>query len=277
MKLNRLLFSIFTIVSFAMVSCEEDTAGGSSLSANHVSFMKMPANVVIPVDETVEVEGKVYASTTSNMDRVIELRVVDTAINSATLITTADPDYFSVPASVTIPAGEKMGTFNVSITGVGLGAAGKLIVVEMVAQDGIEIPSYFSGSYGLENYEALSERLVIKAVEGCFENPFRVEMRTDRYGEETSWELYDSTMTLIGSGGPYQRLSANGTFDQDPVNFCLEDGNYTFIVLDSYGDGMDSGAGNGYYRLVKTVDGVEVEIAKNGVFGAFEEVMFTLP
>lgn len=277
MKLNKILLSLFAIASLGLASCEEDNASSGAVGADHVSFMKLPAAVVVPENETIEVEAKVYASQSKSSDRVIELEVVTEAINSAAVITTANPQHFSVPASVTIPAGEKVGTFKVNITGIGLGVEGKKIVVKMKPQDGIEVPSSYLGAFGADTYEIISDRLVITAKEGCFKNSFQVQISTDRYGDETTWELYDAAGNILGQGGPYATQSASGAFPQTPVNFCLDNGNYTFIIYDEYEDGMDSGYGSGFYRLVKIVDGQEIEIAKNGVFGAFDEVIFSLP
>jgi len=245
--------------------------------------MKQLAPVEIEAGASAVVEGKVYASQTKNIDRVIELEVVYTsthndAMGSAVVpVTTVDEADFSVPATVTIPAGEKVGTFEINITNVNLGATGKTIVIQMKPQEGIQTPNSFVGTFENENYETFSERLTITARDYCPTNPFRVEITTDAWGTETTWELYDSTMTLIGQGGPYPDQSAVGAYPQTPSIFCLEDGNYTFYIYDAYGDGMNSGQGEGFYRLVKVVDGEDVEIAKNGVFGAFEEVTFSLP
>lgn len=279
MKLNKILLSLFAIASLGLASCEEDNASSGAVGADHVSFMKLPAAVVVPENETVEVEAKVYASQAKSSDRVIELEVVTESVNSSAPITTANSQHFSVPASVTIPAGEKVGTFNVSVTGIGLGVEGKRIVVKMKPQAGIVVPSSTLGTIDSPTnpYEIVSDRLIITAKEGCFKNSFQVQISTDRYGDETTWELYDAAGNILGQGGPYATQSASGAFPQTPVNFCLDNGNYTFIIYDQYEDGMDSGYGSGFYRLVKIVDGQEIEIAKNGVFGAFDEVMFSLP
>lgn len=277
MKLNKILLSLFAIASLGLASCEEDNSSSGAVAANHVSFVKMASPVIVPDDETVSIEATVMASQATSSDRVIQLEVVTQRLNQSAVITTADPEHFSVPASVTIPAGEKVGTFNIDVTGIGLGVEGKKIVVQMKPQDGIQFPSTFLGAYGAETYEVIPDRLVLTVKQGCLKNSLQVQISTDAYGSETTWELYDSSMNLIGSGGPYADQSAVGVYPQTPVDFCLDNGNYTFIIYDEYGDGMNAGYGEGFYRLVKIVDGQEIEIAKNGTFGEFEEVMFSLP
>lgn len=284
MKLNKLLLlPVFTIASLVFVGCEDDVASKNDLNSNHVAFIKQLAPIEIEIGTSTVIEGKVYASNSTNSDRVLELEVVYTSTHNDAMetntipVTTVDSEHFSVPETVTIPAGEKIGTFEINIDNVDLGAKGKRIVIKMKSQEGVQTPNSFAGTFGNDNYETLSERLVINVRDYCEYNKFRVEITTDAWGSETTWELYNSTMTLIGQGGPYADQSAVGAYPQETSDFCLEDGNYTFYIYDAYSDGMNSGQGEGFYRLVKVVDDQDVEIAKNGVFGAFEEVTFSLP
>src|SRR5690554_796578 len=124
MKLNKLLLPVFAIASLVFVGCEDDVASKNDLNSDHVTFMKQLAPIEIEAGASAVVEGKVYASQTKNTDRVIELEVVYTsthndAMETSTVpITTVDEADFSVPATVTIPAGEKTGTFEINITNV---------------------------------------------------------------------------------------------------------------------------------------------------------------
>jgi hypothetical protein len=78
-----------------------------------------------------------------------------------------------------------------------------------------------------------------------------VQIETDAYGSETTWELRGSTGTLLASGGPYNDLSAAGTTVQTPVNVTLTTpfDCTTFTIDDSYGDGIDAGYGAGNYAV----------------------------
>jgi hypothetical protein len=76
-----------------------------------------------------------------------------------------------------------------------------------------------------------------------------VQMVTDAYGSETTWNVKNSGGTTVGSGGPYGDLSAAGTTTQPPVNLTLPAGCYTLTVNDSYGDGMNAGYGTGSYAI----------------------------
>jgi len=281
------LFLVLTTFSFVLLSCEQDVASDNVLDENLVGLIDMPTTIAIPGGESRTVEGKVYASKPSNSDRVLELEVIvssshNVATNNpnAVPLTNLDSNYFTVPASVTIPAGETEAVFPVTISSDGLDYTGKRIVIGIKSQEGLNIASSYMGSFGNANYEVMSKRLVITAKQICTINPFRIQIVTDRYGSETTWELYDSELTIIAQGGPYTDLSANGTSAKSPVDLCLPNGNYTFVVYDQYSDGMDSGYGAGYYRLVKMNSDFTsdvFEIAKNGVFGANDVVEFSLP
>lgn len=77
-----------------------------------------------------------------------------------------------------------------------------------------------------------------------------INIITDAYGSETTWTLKNSSGTTVASGGPYGDLQAAGTTTQPAVNATLVNGEcYTMKVMDSYGDGMDSGYGAGSFNV----------------------------
>jgi len=66
----------------------------------------------------------------------------------------------------------------------------------------------------------------------------QLNLSLDCYGSETTWELQDETSTAIFSGSGYED-DEPGLVTLDP--WCLNDGCYTYYIMDSYGDGMDGG------------------------------------
>ncbi|UII28577.1 lamin tail domain-containing protein [Fulvivirga maritima] len=70
-----------------------------------------------------------------------------------------------------------------------------------------------------------------------FENTtgLQVVTQTDEYPEEISWAIQDNNGNVIFFNNTF---SAN---DLDISAICLEDGDYTFILYDSYGDGIYDG------------------------------------
>jgi hypothetical protein len=80
-------------------------------------------------------------------------------------------------------------------------------------------------------------------------NNVTVKMTTDRYGSETSWKIFNSAGTVVGEGGPFTNATANGAYPQPDVNLVLPNDCYRAVVYDSYGDGFDSGYGNGNFEV----------------------------
>lgn len=92
-----------------------------------------------------------------------------------------------------------------------------------------------------------------------------VEITTDAYGSETTWDIKDGTGANVLSGGPYNNLSAAGTTVQTPSSVNLNTNEcYTFTIYDSYGDGINTaqyGAGS-----FSVTDGSGTLVVGGGVF-----------
>jgi len=78
----------------------------------------------------------------------------------------------------------------------------------------------------------------------------------DNYPAETSWEIQNSSNTVVSSGGSYDG-QAEGTTLNVPLE--LENGCYSLTFNDSYGDGMCCSYGNGSYTLTNSVTGAVLE------------------
>lgn len=98
-----------------------------------------------------------------------------------------------------------------------------------------------------------------------------VTIETDAYGSETTWEITNEAGATVASGGPYENLTAAGTTPQTPVTTTLEDGCHTFTILDSYGDGINAGYGEGSYTVT---DANGTTLASGGVFEDVDVAMF---
>lgn len=79
----------------------------------------------------------------------------------------------------------------------------------------------------------------------CTEATITIEIGTDAYGEETSWELYNQTTgQLFASGGNY---TGNSVYTEQ---VCVDtSGCYFFVIYDAFGDGMCCLYGQGFYRV----------------------------
>jgi len=94
-----------------------------------------------------------------------------------------------------------------------------------------------------------------------------VNILTDNYGDETSWEITDSTNNIVASG--------NGYADNTQYNLpaCLAQGCYTFTIFDDANDGLCCGFGIGDY-LILSSDGDTLGFGAQ--FGANESINFCL-
>lgn len=78
---------------------------------------------------------------------------------------------------------------------------------------------------------------------GCSGTALTFALTTDNYAAETSWQLTDSQNQQPYSGAGY---SNNSSYTEQ---WCLADGDYSFTISDSYGDGICCSYGNGSYSL----------------------------
>ncbi len=91
-----------------------------------------------------------------------------------------------------------------------------------------------------------------------------LELLTDNFPAETTWEVTDLTGNVLYTGGPY---SQQATLIEE--SFCLDPtACYNFTIFDSYGDGICCGFGIGNYSIVDE-DGLEL-LSSTGEFGSSE-------
>ena len=92
-----------------------------------------------------------------------------------------------------------------------------------------------------------------------------VQIVTDQYGSETTWNIKDANGGTILSGGPYGNLQSSGTTTEAPVSGTLFANTcYTFTIYDSYGDGINTAQyGAGSFTVT---DGNGMILASGGVF-----------
>jgi len=80
-------------------------------------------------------------------------------------------------------------------------------------------------------------------------NNATIKVSLDRYGSETSWKILKSNGAIAYQSPTYADAAANGTYPQPDINTFLPDDCYRLEVYDSYGDGYDSGYGNGLVEV----------------------------
>jgi hypothetical protein len=114
-------------------------------------------------------------------------------------------------------------------------AASQSISISITSTDGNAANNVVSSTVGLAN-NGTSNNATIK-------------VSLDRYGSETSWKILKSNGTVAYQSPTYADAAANGTYPQPDINTFLADDCYKLEVLDAYGDGFDSGYGNGLVEV----------------------------
>ena len=102
---------------------------------------------------------------------------------------------------------------------------------------------------------------------------YRLELLTDRFPEETSWELQSDDGQVLYAGGPYAE-------DQDRTvimdTFCLGEGLcYKFVLFDSAGDGIRWLTIEGDYHIFD-MDGNVIDSLADPDFGSVDVNEFCL-
>jgi len=107
---------------------------------------------------------------------------------------------------------------------------------------------------------------MVEVTEG---NGLILNLTTDNYPAETSFQIADDTGNIIHTGGNFTVPAQLNIED-----YCLPEGCYTFTIFDSEDDGLCCGFGQGAYEVVDANGNV---IGGGGQFGGEESVDFCLP
>jgi hypothetical protein len=231
--MKKITFLLMISLSFfAFNGCADDDE-----VINYVSFESTSYKFGVELDGSSSNDIKIYATKTTGADRTFNISVV-------TDLSTADPTSYEVPTSVTIPANTNMGIFTVKISDINISENGETLVLEIENQEDL-----FTG-----------EKITLNVKQVCPLNEVILDIQFDDWPEETGWELLDSDDNVLASA-PFGSYAGQKDFSKA---FCLENGTYTFIIYDAYGDGTK------YYRL--SYNGTI--IVEGGAFGASEATTF---
>lgn len=99
-----------------------------------------------------------------------------------------------------------------------------------------------------------------------------VRISLDRYGQENSWKIRNSSNAVVLQSPAYVEESSNGTYPQPDINISLPNGCYSFEIADAYGDGMCCSFGNGKYEIL--AGGVLIPGLTGGSYGSGETKFF---
>lgn len=94
-----------------------------------------------------------------------------------------------------------------------------------------------------------------------------LEIVQDKFGNQITWKVFASDMTVLASGGPYNML-LGGNSTQTHIEHCTVPANecVMFAIYDNVGNGICCDYGEGYYRILDSNGNVIVD--GNGAFGS---------
>jgi hypothetical protein len=231
-KLKLILLTVLTV--FAFISCEEEMPAGQN--ANYITFGKTAYSTGVDVGGSKSVDIPVYTANVVGTERSFDVTVLSTS--------TAAAGSYTVPTSVSIPAGSNEGTLTVVLTDTNLGIGVNALRLSFAAVEGLSRGANTTLSY----------------IQNCTEVTATLSITFDGYGSETGWNVTDALGGVVAS-------KAAGTYSDGQACAGRD---YTFTITDAYGDGLSYPA-NGSYSL--TIGGV-VKATGGGDFGASEATDF---
>ena len=108
------------------------------------------------------------------------------------------------------------------------------------------------------------------------EEEFTIDIMQDKYGNQITWELLGSDMSVIASGGPYTMLvggSASTQLHQEKVTVA-KDECVKFVIKDAVGNGICCQYGEGYYQIKDSKGNLLVD--GDGDFGSEASVLLSV-
>lgn len=266
MKFKNLYKILFSALFIFFISCDRDDATAADLS-DFVGF-ELPKTYDLEKDATVTIPVTVHASNAHSQDRTFQIAVDPT-------VTTLSSSLYTLPSTVTIPANSMSGVINLTVTATDLGlSTGKKIKIYFPQQSGLNQSTSHTQPNAAGEFQVLSRGITLTLIEECLFTKVRLNILFDGYPDETSWELYDSSNNLIESGGYGPSGNVVGYSGTSFTTFlCLPTGSYTFIIYDTWGDGL-SFPNDGSYSL-SLLDGT-VLLSGGGNFGSFSVHPFTI-
>ncbi|MEM9678760.1 MAG: DUF1735 domain-containing protein [Bacteroidota bacterium] len=252
------IYKLMVLVLFVGVftSCEEDliiydvdngqTGHSFARAAQTIEFCTTSSTI------TVE------STTRTNTDRTINFNV-------NTAMTTAEADEYTLGAtSVTIPAGEFVGSTTIDVNFDNLASGiDRIVVLDLEIPEG----TILSAPRG---------RQTISFSGACTLNEVVVDIAFDDYPEETAWQIRDAANNIIAGDTAFGNHAGESSFT---TTLCLPDGEYIYILFDFYEDGICCSFGNGEANLELVECAGNIDLLEGNpikTFGANDSRVFTL-
>lgn len=231
-----------------------------------------------PNDTGVEILDMYPAPQVFDVDASVEVSVIDadvcdgnltmtiTLVNKGNLpLTSADITYSINPLSPT------------TVNWTGNLVSGESIevsssVYENLTPGDYQFEAVVTNPNGIMDQNVINNKSISEFIVPPFFNTNQIvlNLTTDNYGEETSWEVRDENGTLIESG-PDSAYADNTTI-QEVITLPTDELCYTFTIFDEYADGICCGHGSGSYSLED--ENSNVMMSSGGEFGSSESFTF---
>ncbi|MDG1730467.1 MAG: hypothetical protein P8K68_03345 [Algibacter sp.] len=241
--MKKIFFIILIMLPLLIFnSCEEESLSDNIF--NYVTFADTNYSAGVDVGGNTTVDVVVLASKVSGSDRVFNV-TIDPSSNAAA-------GSYDVPSSVTLPGGKQEGTFTITLSDVDLGIGVNNLVLNFEEKEGV----FLGGSTN------------VAYTQNCTEIEVTLDIIFDNWGGETGYEVKDALGGVVASK-PIGTWSNGQVSASEPITLC--DGrDYTFTILDDFGDGLSDPADGSYTLTVKGV----VKVSGGGNFGPSQSTEF---
>ncbi len=206
--MKKYLLLLIAVLTMTFVGCDHED---EEFVPNYVTFESTTGDFGVDIEGSATYDVTVYAANTIGQDRTIDI-MVDTS-------STIEAAGYSVPATVTIPANSNEAMFTLEVSEMDFGANGETLVLQLQPQAGLSVGS----------------PMTLTVTPLCPFPETSLDIVFDDWASETTWEIEDSEGNVLFTGGGYG--DGLGTANR---MLCLEAGDYTFNIYDSYGDGLTS-------------------------------------
>ena len=215
------IFTFLTIFSFAFKfnSCDDEI---ETSALKYASFSETSANVGVADSGQSIAEFDIYTTNKSSSTRTFDVQVLENS--------TADAQFYTVPATVTVPGGSNKGTISVELNDGAWLDMDKTLSLKLSTSS----KNQFVGGESLD----IS---IYRLCPGATDTKVSFNITLDKYPEEVAWRIVNATTgdTVMASVTPFGYGAYTGGVEGSEIqtNFCLAAGDYLFQILDAYADG----------------------------------------
>lgn len=234
-NIYRVVLSVIILGGF--VSCDYDD---DMTPPNYVTFDATSSSTQVAIGGSTSYDVSVYTGNIVSTDRTFDIAVRETSSLSSAA--------YSLPETVTIPGGSNEAVFTIDIEDVDMVPNGGNLIMGLVPQAGL----------------SAGRDLNLNVTWSC-DTPLVIDFVFDAYASETGWEVTDTEGNVLLEGGGFEDGMTGASVER-----CLPEGDYTFTLLDAYGDGISAPGG-----ATLSYNGVELAVVP-GSFTTETSIDFTL-